>query len=377
MIVLLVIVLLTVSLAFAQNGDGGGEEEKPAVVQQRPNEESTGAGTAARFDGGGTTYCYTQTVTIPDNWPYGFTATMFVSDSLTIDDLNLILTATHSSVGDLSFELFYVNFNTNVYTSRLVYNRPGFPTTSSGCEGDDVAATINDEGLDGDLEYTCLAGTPAIAGDLVGDDPPNTKSMADFNGADLAGVYWWILAIDHAAGDSGTLDGWCVEVNSNEAPDIEVNPASLSSIQLPDIVVTQPLTISNLGNINLNWTINEVSSATNSGSGMGGCSPNDIPWLNVNPMNGATSPGNSDQVEVTFDSAGMVTGVYTALLCIESNDLASPVLDVLVTLTVEAPTAVSLSDFFGHTGDSLRPTLLVLSLALLVAAVLFIRRRHS
>jgi hypothetical protein len=94
-------------------------------------------------------------------------------------------------------------------------------------------------------------------------------------------------------------------------------------------------------------------------------------------MNGATSPGNSDQVEVTFDSAGMVTGVYTALLCIESNDLASPILDVLVTLTVEAPTAVSLSDFFGRSGDSLRPTLLVLSLALLVAAVLFIRRRHS
>jgi hypothetical protein len=42
-----------------------------------------------------------------------------------------------------------------------------------------------------------------------------------------------------------------------------------------------------------------------------------------------------------------------------------------------APTAVSLSDFFGRSGDSLRPTLLALSLALLVAAVLIIRRRHS
>jgi hypothetical protein len=43
------------------------------------------------------------------------------------------------------------------------------------------------------------------------------------------------------------------------APLIEVDPDSLSSIQLPDVVVTKTLTISNVGDADLDWTIEEAA----------------------------------------------------------------------------------------------------------------------
>jgi uncharacterized membrane protein len=40
---------------------------------------------------------------------------------------------------------------------------------------------------------------------------------------------------------------------------------------------------------------------------------------------------------VVFDSAGLSTGTYTATLCVNSNDLVTPLVEVPVTLTVGAP----------------------------------------
>ncbi|HRQ41014.1 MAG TPA: DUF4397 domain-containing protein [Chloroflexota bacterium] len=64
--------------------------------------------------------------------------------------------------------------------------------------------------------------------------------------------------------------------------------------------------------------------------------PEDISWLSVNPNSGTTASGGSDVVDVTFDSTGLSTGVYTGTLCINSNDLVNPLVTVPVTLTVEA-----------------------------------------
>ena len=64
------------------------------------------------------------------------------------------------------------------------------------------------------------------------------------------------------------------------------------------------------------------------------CEPNDIPWLSVNPSTGSTAAGNSDVVDVTFDSSFLSAGVYTGTLCIESNDPVNPVVRVPVQLEV-------------------------------------------
>ena len=66
-----------------------------------------------------------------------------------------------------------------------------------------------------------------------------------------------------------------------------------------------------------------------------GCQlPESIPWLNVSPPSGITAAGDSSFIEVTANAAGMSTGVYGALVCINSNDPHQPIIEVSYTLTV-------------------------------------------
>jgi hypothetical protein len=112
-------------------------------------------------------------------------------------------------------------------------------------------------------------------------------------------------------------------------PAIEVDPAGLTASQGPEIVSTQPMTITNSGGSPLNWNIVEDDTACDS--------PTDIPWLSVAPDTGTTFPLDSTVVDVSFDSSGLAPGVYTANLCVGSNDTATGVVQVPVDLTVEPP----------------------------------------
>lgn len=66
-----------------------------------------------------------------------------------------------------------------------------------------------------------------------------------------------------------------------------------------------------------------------------GCiAPGDIPWVSLAPTSGTTPAGESGEIEVTFDAAGLAHGEYEANLCIESNDPVRPLIVVPVKLTV-------------------------------------------
>jgi hypothetical protein len=62
--------------------------------------------------------------------------------------------------------------------------------------------------------------------------------------------------------------------------------------------------------------------------------PTDVSWLSVDPDSGTTAAGGSSNVTVTFDSTGLDAGTYNALLCVESNDPATPLVEVAVSLEV-------------------------------------------
>jgi hypothetical protein len=68
------------------------------------------------------------------------------------------------------------------------------------------------------------------------------------------------------------------------------------------------------------------------------CVDDDIPWVSASPNTGSTAPGDSDDVNIVFDSTGLSTGVYTGTLCIASNDLSNLAVTVPLTLTVITPT---------------------------------------
>lgn len=63
-------------------------------------------------------------------------------------------------------------------------------------------------------------------------------------------------------------------------------------------------------------------------------SPSDIPWVSVAPANGTTAAGGSSDVTVTFDSTGLAPDTYEGVLCVTSNDPATPVVEVPVSLEV-------------------------------------------
>jgi len=149
--------------------------------------------------------CSSPAVPIPDDSVLGVTDSLELPGPLPSHlDLNLEIRATHTWVGDLRFELTHEPSATTV----TPFDRPGFPALTFGCGGDNVDVSIDDEGMDGEVETTC-SGTPAISGELVGGDPPNRALLAGFEDADPSGV-WSLRAQDLLFDFTGTLDEWCL-----------------------------------------------------------------------------------------------------------------------------------------------------------------------
>jgi hypothetical protein len=59
-----------------------------------------------------------------------------------------------------------------------------------------------------------------------------------------------------------------------------------------------------------------------------------VPWLSVDPTSGITTVGQTSPVDVEVDATGLAEGDYEAVLCVETNDPAAPLVVVPVSLTV-------------------------------------------
>ncbi len=107
----------------------------------------------------------------------------------------------------------------------------------------------------------------------------------------------------------------------NEVPDIAVTPPSLEQTLQVDQTATQVLNIANQSLPELKWNLDE------------GCGT-PVSWLSENPITG-TVPANSNMdVNVTFNSNGLLEGTYQTRVCINSNDLSQPTVPVTVTMIV-------------------------------------------
>ena len=92
---------------------------------------------------------------------------------------------------------------------------------------------------------------------------------------------------------------------------------------------------------------------------LGGCI-GDIPWASVSPITGTLLGGTSTPVEVTFDSTGLANGVYTATLCVISNDPDEGLTEVPLSMTVADPTYLAvghLAPFAADPGTAVTITL--------------------
>ncbi|HEY0180026.1 MAG TPA: hypothetical protein VGC30_10400 [Dokdonella sp.] len=124
-------------------------------------------------------------------------------------------------------------------------------------------------------------------------------------------------------------------------------PLEMSYLSSAD---TPPVDIDHLGNNAHNGTIGEIEQgaldgnwmvrAAVTGGGNGGpCSGPLVDWLSATPVGGTVEGGSSVSLAVTVDAAagGLTPGVYSADLCLVTNDPARPILAVPVDVTVGAP----------------------------------------
>ena len=110
-------------------------------------------------------------------------------------------------------------------------------------------------------------------------------------------------------------------------PAIVVEPLVLEAALYPAEQLTQTLWISNGGNMDLTFQLNELSRTLDY----------DLDWLSEEPMSGTVAPDGGIPITVTFDAAGLTPGVYLGQLDVQSNDPANPHVYVPVTLTVVSP----------------------------------------
>jgi len=74
--------------------------------------------------------------------------------------------------------------------------------------------------------------------------------------------------------------------------------------------------------------------------------PADVPWLSVTPTSGTTAPAGTSTVTVNYNPTGLVPAVYSALLCIDSNDPVNATVELPVTMTVAIPVDGLFADGF-------------------------------
>ena len=223
----------------------------------------TATPTASPTPGSGNRFCSSTALPIPDANPTGATSTINVPSSATISDLNVVVTGTHSWVGDIVLNL------SNGTTNVTFYDQPGVPASTFGCSGDNLPGVVaDDEGVSGSFENSCQNATPAF---IPGGSYTNNAPLSAFDGANTSGN-WTLSAADLAAGDTGTITGWCVEFAGGAgptatpttpptAPDINVTPAAFEETHSsPPQTTNDTMNVQNVGSGTLTWTITEDDS---------------------------------------------------------------------------------------------------------------------
>ncbi len=151
-------------------------------------------------------YCNNTAANIPDNSANGVFSQITIPDSGTIVDMDVIISGTHSWVGDLGFTISDVLFNPSTPISVTVIDRPGYTNSGFGCGGNNFNVILSDEAATS-VETTCSGTPPALQGTVK----PNNL-LSNFDGKSVTGE-WRIKATDFASPDAGILQKWCLNIS--------------------------------------------------------------------------------------------------------------------------------------------------------------------
>lgn len=137
---------------------------------------------------------------IPDNDSFGVGDSITITRTGVVHSLKVDVFISHTWVGDLSVALTRLSDLTTV----VLVDRPGYPSSPTGCLGHDISCLFSDGALL-PAENACANAVPALAGNLSPSEP-----LATFEGQAWAGT-WMLTVADEAPGDTGSLVYWCLD----------------------------------------------------------------------------------------------------------------------------------------------------------------------
>jgi subtilisin-like proprotein convertase family protein len=143
---------------------------------------------------------------------------MLVGDADVIADLDVHVWVQHTRVGDLFVKLVHNDSGTTV----TLIDRPGWPTSPTGCTGDDMEPILNDEAAVS-VEDVCDTGKPSISGLLRPTEPLST-----FDGQSIAGM-WTLTVSDLNSGETGVFTSWCLLLEAVGTPTATASVTSTAS----------------------------------------------------------------------------------------------------------------------------------------------------
>lgn len=146
------------------------------------------------------------------------TDTIVVNEDWTIDDIAVGVDITHPFVGQLIVEL-----RSPANTVLRLHDEGGF-------NADDIALTFRDSGVaNATQNFNCGC-------DMQPSGFGGQGALSDFASESSAGV-WTLEVVDLSAQNTGTLNSWCLQMESDDPTFIRGDTTSDADIQLNDVIV--------------------------------------------------------------------------------------------------------------------------------------------
>ena len=137
-----------------------------------------------------------------------FTSIINITAAGTVSSASVpVFQVSHPWIGDISATLM-----SPMGTTIQLFDGPGIPASTYGCNGDDIDASFSDAAAANftAFENTCNGTPPGISGAFQ-----PMQAFSAFNGESITGNWTLTVFDSYLAGDDGVLDAWSLELCTN------------------------------------------------------------------------------------------------------------------------------------------------------------------
>ncbi len=159
----------------------------------------------------------------------------------------------------------------------------------------------------------------------------------------------YVLGATTVSYGAGAGDFWLIKTDENGSiipePEIEIDPEEFIVEMMSNEIFTDEFTISNIGSVTVNYNI-EINFLIG----------ND--WLSLNPDSGNLAEGETDTIEITFDTTDLMADIYQGEIIItyNGNEASIPVMLTVTGTNIEDELVSNMTRLLGNFPNPFNPT---------------------